>query len=146
MFERFIFKQIPNFMETFLLKQQLGFRKGYSPKYCLFSMPEKWKSSVDKGKYFGARLMDLSKAFDCLSRELLLLKLHAYGFSLAALRLVNSYLTNRKQRSKVNTGSSPDEETSFGVPEESILGPLLFNIFLVTFFYYKTNQLRKLCG
>ena len=89
-FERFIFKQIPNFMETFLSKQQLGFRKGYSPKYYLLSMPEKSKSAVNKGKHFGALLIDLSKAFDCLSHELLLFKRHVHGFSLAALRLVHS--------------------------------------------------------
>ena len=57
-------------------------------------MIEKWKSEVDKGKYFGALLTDLSKAFDCISHELVPAKLHAYGFNLRALRLINSYLTN----------------------------------------------------
>ena len=100
--ERFLFKQISNFMEPFFSKQQCGFRKGYSTQYCLLSMLEKWKSAVDKGKYFGALLTDLSKAFDCISHELILAKLHAYGFSLRALRLIHSYLTNRKQRTRVN--------------------------------------------
>ena len=101
-FERLLFKQISNFMEPLFSKQQCGFRKGYSTQYCLLSMLEKWKSAVDKGKYFGALLTDLSKAFDCISHELILAKLHAYGFSLRALRLIHSYLTNRKQRTKVN--------------------------------------------
>ena len=65
-------------------------------------MLEKWKSAVDKGKLFGALLTDLSKAFDCLSHKLLLAKLHACGFSIAALRLIHSYLANRRQRTKIN--------------------------------------------
>ena len=58
-------------------------------------MLEKWKSAVDKGKSFGALLTDLSKAFDCLSHDLLLAKLHAYGFSLSALKLIHSYFKNK---------------------------------------------------
>ena len=69
-------------------------------------MLEKWKSADHKGKSFGTLLTDLSKAFECLSHELLLAKLHAYGFSIAALRLIHSYLTNRNQRTKVNLSYS----------------------------------------
>ena len=58
-------------------------------------MLEKWKSAVDKEKSFGALLTDLSKAFDCLSHDLLLAKLHAYGFSLSALKLIHSYLKSK---------------------------------------------------
>ena len=64
-------------------------------------MLEKWRSAADNKKTFGALLTDLSKAFDCLSYELLLAKLHAYGFSISALRIVYSYLKNRKQRTKI---------------------------------------------
>ena len=113
----------------------MRFRKGYSTQHCLLAMLEKWKSAVDKGKSFGVLLTDLSKAFNCLSHELLLAKLHAYGFSIAALRLIHSYLTNRKQRTKVNLSHSPWEEILFGVPQGSILGLLLFNIFLCDLFF-----------
>ena len=69
-------------------------------------MLEKWKNAVDKGKCFGALLTDFSKAFDCLSRELLIAKLHAYGFDLPALKLIQSYLSNRKQRTKIDATHS----------------------------------------
>ena len=80
-------------MDQFWSKYQCGFRKCYSTQYCLLAMLEKWKSAVDKGKSFVSLLIDLSKAFDCLSHEHLLAKLHAYGFSIVSLRLIHSYLT-----------------------------------------------------
>ena len=89
-------------------------------------MLEMWKSAVGKGKSFGALFTHLSKAFDCLSDEL-----HAYGFSIAALRLIHSYLTNRKQRTKVNLSYSPWEEILFGVPQGSILGPMCDLFFIM---------------
>ena len=79
-------------------------------------------------------MTDLSKAFDCLPHELLIAKLHAYGFSLSALRLMYSYLSNRKQRTKINESYSFWEEILYGVPQGSILGPLLFNIFMCDLF------------
>ena len=133
-FERCIFCQLSNFMDLFLTKYQCGFCKGYSTQYFLLAMLEKRKSAVDKGKSFGALLTDLSKAFDCLSHKSLLAKLHAYGFSIAALRLIHSYLTNRRQKTKINFSFSSSEEIVFGVPQGSIIGPLLFSIFLCDLF------------
>ena len=102
-------------------------------------MLEKCKSSVDKGKVFGVILTDLSKAFDCLSHELIIAKLNAYGFSLSALKLMQSYLSERKQKTKINQAYSSWEEILFGVPHRSILGPILFNIFLSDLFLVVQN-------
>ena len=97
-------------------------------------MLEKWKKAVDTKKVFGALLTDLSKAFDCLPHDLIIAKLNAYGFSLPALNLIQNYLANRKQRTKINDSYSPWSDILFGVPQGSILGPLLFNIFLSDLF------------
>ena len=92
-------------------------------------MLDKWKNAVDKGKCLGALLAYLSKVFDCLSHELLIAKLSTYGFDLTALKLIQSYLSNRKQRSKINLTYSAWEEILFGVPQGSILV-----LFYLTFF------------
>ena len=133
-FEKLLCKQITIFMDPLLSKYQCGFRKGYNAQHCLLAMLEKWKNAVDKGKIFGALSTDLSEAFDSLSHDLLIAKLNAYGFSLPALKLVHSYLSNRKQRTKIKGEYSLWEEILFGVPQGSILGPILFNIFLSDLF------------
>ena len=97
-------------------------------------MIEKWRKSLDAGGAFGALLTDLSKAFDCLPHELLIAKLYAYGVDIPSRKLLHSYLTKPKQTVQLNDLYSPWSEIFFGVPQGSILGPLLFNIFLCDLF------------
>ena len=99
-------------------------------------MIEKWKKNVDNGGVFGALLTDLSKAFDCIPHDLIIAKLEAYGFHIDTLKLIHDYLSNRKQRVKVNDTYSSWKDIFYGVPQRSILGPLLFNIHLFDLFYF----------
>ena len=80
-------------------------------------------------------LTDLSKAFDCILHDLLIAKLAAYGFDYNSLQMLQSYLSNRKQRTKINDAYSKFCEILFEVPQGSILGPLLFNIYICDMFY-----------
>ena len=132
-FQKVISKQITNFMGPVLSQYQCKFRRGFSTQNCLLAMLEKWKSLVDKGKAFVVPLIDLSKAFDRLSHELIIAKLNAYRFSLSALKLMQSYLSERKQKTKINQAYSSWEEILFGVPQGSILVRFYLTFFLVTF-------------
>ena len=91
-YERFFFKQISEYFVQSLSKYQGEFRKVFSAQHSLLSMLEKWKSAVIAKKYVVFLHTDLSKAFDCLSHDLLIAKLNAYRFSITALRLVQIYL------------------------------------------------------
>ena len=97
-------------------------------------MLEIWKGATDNNKAFGALLTDLSKAFDCLSHDLLIAKLHAYGIDIDSLNILQDYLSNRKQKTKVDFLYSSWEAILSGVPQGSILEPLLFNIFMCDMF------------
>ena len=97
-------------------------------------MMDKWKKAVDNHKVFGAVLTDLSKEFECICHDLLLAKPNVNGLSLPALKLITDYLQNGKQRTKIGSIYSYLNYIISGVPQASILGPLLFNILYVTFF------------
>ena len=100
------------------------FRKVYSTQRCLLAILEKQKAAIDRGEPLGAFLTDLSQAYDWLPHQFLLAKLHVYGFSISALRMIHSYLTNRKQRTKIHFIYSSWEEILFRLSARIHFGTL----------------------
>ena len=109
--------------------------KRFSTQYCLLVTTEKCRKCLDKGVISGAILTDLSKPFDCILHDLLIAKLAAYGFDYQSLRIMESFLSNRQQKTKINNAFSRYSKIINGVPQGSILGPLLFNVFICDIFF-----------
>ena len=113
-----------------LHKSQSGFRKHHSCNTALIKLVDTWLKCIDKGEVIGAIFFDLNKAFDIVNQNVLLKKLQVYNFDSIALDWVTSYLSNRKQCIINNDIKSPLEDITTGVPQGSVLGPVLFLLFI----------------
>ena len=133
-FERIMHNQSNSFFINRLSKYQCGFRKGFGTQHCLLVMIEKLRRIRDNKGVFEAVFTDLSKAFDCISHELLISKLNAYGFDIKLLNFILACFTTRKQKTKTSPSFSDFLNILFGIPQGSILGTLLFIIYICDLF------------
>ena len=126
-YEKVIKDQLVSGLDKYLSPFISAYRKGYSTQHVLTRLVEEWRERLDNNYIVGAILMDLSKAFDCISHDLIIAKLAAYGLDDTALQLIFSYLKNRKQCARINNTYSNFENIITGAPQGSIVGPLLFD-------------------
>ena len=130
--ERVIYDQTQNFLDKndVLYKYQSGFRSNHSTNSCLSYLSNKVLTSFDQGMLTGMILIDLQKAFDTIDHKILLQKMKYLGFSDATIKWFESYLSNRIFKVNVADEYSSPGDLSCGVPQGSILGPLLFLLYV----------------
>ena len=123
-------KRLYNFLgdHNILFNNQFGFQKNISTSVALIQITEKIKESIDNRKYGCGLFIDLRKAFDTVNHAILLTKMEHYGIRGTALEWFKSYLNNRKQYVYINGETSQLKDITCGVPQGSVLGPLLFLI------------------
>jgi len=130
--EKLVYKRILQHLEdnNILHEHQYGFRKHHSTYMTLLKLVDKITSAIEKNEFTIGVFLDLSKAFDTVNHKILLEKLNCYGFQGYVFTWLKDYLSNRKQYVSNNTYSSDTRSISCGVPQGSILGPLLFLIYI----------------
>ena len=113
-----------------------AYRKSFSTEHVLIRLLEDWRNKLGNNTVLGTVLTDLSKAFGCIPHDLLVAKLDEYGFNRDTVAYIYSYLKNRKQCVRINGTQSYLGDIISGVPQGSILSPILYNLFFNDFFYF----------
>ena len=131
-YERVILYQLCDFIERNAIysANQSGFRKGHSTTTLLLKLRDDIIRAMNRSEVTLAILIDYSKAFDTINHNTLIKKLRSLNFSISSLKLIMSYLSNRQQFVQVNDKRSSTLPIHFGVPQGSIQGPVLFNLYV----------------
>ena len=131
-FEKIMYTRLYNFLDIHncIYNLQFGFREKHSTNHALFSITEKIREALDNNNFACGIFIDLQKAFDTVDHNILLQKLNHYGIRGVANNWFNSYLSNRTQFVSINGFQSKTKNISIGVPQGSVLGPLLFLIYI----------------
>ena len=131
-FERLVYDQLSNYLTEYgiLTQSQSGFRKFHSTVTALLEATDSWALNIDSGLVNAVLFLDLKKAFDTVDHQILLSKLRIYGLNRNAVDWFASYLNNRSQKCIVNGHLSDSCSLTCGIPQGTILGPLLFLIYI----------------
>ena len=131
MIEKLIHVTLNIFLEpnNCFYENQFGFRNYHSTNHALITTTEKIRHALDNDHYMCGIFVDFQKAFDKVNHDILLSKLYYYGIRDTPFKLIKSYFTNRKQYTHINDSESTALISTHGVPQGSVLGPLLFFIY-----------------
>lgn len=131
-FEKIVHKQLYNYLHAnnVLFSNQFGFRPGKSTSNAIIHFLQYVYRGLDSDSYVFSMFLDFKKAFDCIDHEILLSKLFHYGIRGIPHAWFRSYLSNRKQYVSVNKSNSTTVTIKYGVPQGSILGPVLFLLYI----------------
>lgn len=130
--EKLLEQRLSNYLDqkNIITKRQFGFRHGFSTNLALIALTDKLKKEIDQGKIVGSVFIDFTKAFDTITHDILFRKLASYGIIGPPLKLIQSYLLNREQTISLSDVLSDTKIINIGVPQGSILGPILFLLYI----------------